>query len=446
MKRITLLLCTLLVVTACGSKPAPQGADMPVTPVAAAPEVSPSPVTPPPPAIQPTGLPSPVSSEISFINYPWITAPARVFMYDGKLLLRFSAPVDRDSVAGRLKYKVEWRSDQEATVSILGCSYTEVTAAGALDAEGRELTPDLNPVLALRFPCHGGNLWFVRLPEGKLPTGWPDSGSVVDFDPVTGEVIGSVGWLLFRFDLATGRTEKLAQLDQGVGFTKAAGRTILIVDKDGTRLIDWQNQVVRRFDVSGTLGTMVASPDSPEALLLLQGKAKEQYEAVYLNLASGAAKQIGTISWADSRPEVMWDRGTRTVQLSASWFSQGKNKPLLLNVDTGATTPNPAPGKATSPDGKWVAVQAPPAVYPAGQEGGAPLVALPDVPQVTRGSQPVWSPDSRYVLLSNGHLLEAVSWKQVANFDDHQCGPFRPGEVWTFGGLIYATYIQDCGP
>lgn len=451
---VPVLLAGVLAVGCAGGKgkpaAAPVGGAEPA-PVAAKPEPAagsgpeaaqpePAPAAPPNPVTAaPKGPPSPVSTEISSVTYPWIKAPADVSLFSGELLVRFSAPVVRQSVEKRLPeqsgVKATWRSDTELLLAVPGCSFLDFSAAGARDAEGRELTVDLNPAFKLHHPCHGGGYTFYRLGQNEAIAGWPYEAPVQDIDPERGLGVGSLGGMLFKYTFASGEVVPLVRV-QPPGIARfVTGGNLLVATPGQTRLVDVNGRVLQEWAGAGEPAALAVAADGQTALLLTM-VVREQVSAHRFDLAAGTVKDLGSVNQVWDRSTLVWPAGGREVQ--ALWDG---TVAWVLNVDTGKTAPGPRTGEFRSPDGRWVARQNPAGLFPAGSD--QPVVALAQGRPVTQ-TVPVWSPDSRYVLMSNGELVDLQARQVVKNLYYEGCGPVVPDRIWTMGQDVYLTYILNC--
>lgn len=417
---------------------APAAAQPEPAPVAPKPEPAPANPTPSPPADTPK--PSPVSSGISVVKYPWIKAPAEVSLFTGDLVIRFSGPVVRESVEKRLiteqnGAKVAWLSDTEATITVPGCSFSQLSAAGARDAEGRELTTDLNPMLKLRYPCHGGGYTFLRLGQQKPVDGWPSEAPVLDIDTERGIGIGSLGGMLFRYAFDTGKVEPLVKVNRPAMARFATDGAVLMAEPGMVRLVNLTGKVLREFAVLGSPGAMAVSPVGTEAMVFM--RTSEGLGMTYVfDLTTGTTRNLGQTHMQGDLLVAAWRSGTREV----AFMDQGKTL-AVLHVDTGERVLPELPGEATSPDGKWVARQKPAGLYAAGTAD--PVVALAEG-RPTDDTMPVWSPDSRYVLMTTGELVDLSARKVVADYYWSGCGPVFPDRIWTMGEAVYLTFSRNC--
>lgn len=366
--------------------------------------VAPQPAMPAAP--QPDSPPAPVSSMISLVKEPWLTAPAYIGAFPQEVRITFSAPVDRGSVAAKLKerlkefpYTVAWQGDQELTLNPeQGCAYLEISVAGALDARGNRLGEPENPTLNLGLPCEGSGYKVVTLPEGKPFPGFPQNGLAVDTDAASGRLLGRNGTIYFLVE--AGQVRALAHTSETYWARFLADGSVLLGDGDRLRQVSPVGKAEHSVTLSGKVLAGALSPDGKQAILMLPPPSPDATAGfIRFDLTAWTASPVMVVS----RPVTVaaaalsWPAGSDWVSVS----SRGP-APWLLNPQTGDTK----------------------------DAGSVP---------------PVYSPDSRMALFADGRVVEMTTGKEVANITPlSYCPPPQPSLVGRVGDQLVAAFSDPC--
>lgn len=384
------------------------------------------------------------------VDYPWVEAPAAISLFAQDVLIRFSGPVDRDSVEERLRtaspqVAVAWRSDTELVATFPYCSGANVTVAGALDAAGRELTPAHNPSLELRLPCHGSAYHFVRLsdPQVAIP-GWPGgSAGVLDVEPESGLLLGRLGTILFLLDPATGEAKRLSTLQDSVVAGFLPGMRVAFFAGSEARILKLDGMVARGLSLGGTLVSGVIAPGGKEALLLTAVGAPAGpgvWKAVRVDLEAGTMKTLGSGNRPVDQMLPIWVEGAREVLFLPISPHLGQTD-WSLHVDTGAVQDGTGSRSVPSPDGIWEAVGG--AVYPAGGTTGEPVLRWAE-PDEASELLPVWSANSRLLFTPTGEVVDLSAKMVVDQVEQTICGPHTPLNIWSAAPETYLAYVAPC--
>lgn len=415
---------------------------------AGAPADSPDPVVVPAPAApQSTDPPeqedpprSTVSSTVSIVDHPWITAPARISTFAKQVRLQFSAPVDRVSVETRLKERLQeyphtfdWKSDQELIlVTPQGCAHLPVGADGAKDAHGHELDAANNPVLDIHKPCHGTGYMVVSLPDGKALAGFPDGGIAVDTHPGTGRILGRNGTIYFLME--GGAVRALAHTDTPAWARFLPDGSVLLSDGSAVRLVDPDGTEKRKVELSAHVLTGALSPDGKEAVLLLRpSRANTTADVVRLNLSTWSAAPLQPVGRSVEFATLHWVPGAEMIRVmperSADW---------MLNLKTGEAE-DPLELQIYSPDGRWMVDGARRGIYATGSDAVIPLTDELTHPYA------LWAPDSQHVLLSGGQVIDIQTGQEVFSLQTlRTCADLYPRLVGSTGSGLFAAYADSC--
>jgi hypothetical protein len=375
------------------------------------------------------------------VDEPWLTAPGRVFTRSKEVRLLFSAPVDRASVEARLKetltrsaYQTAWQSDQELVVTAKGgCSYFEVSAAGAKDARGRTLEPAQNPELQWRLPCHPGFYPLVGLPDGKAYPGFPTNAWMVDTHPASGRLLGSNGTIYFMLEGGTVRPFTHTAESQWAIFT--ADGNVLLADDRTVRLVAPDGKDLQQAGLAGAVIEGILSPDGKEAVLLVNSNEQAGFQR--LDLAAWTVTEWQALGRPVAYAALNWVTGKQQVHVL--WR---EGAPSLLDLTTGEVRPVSGSPRVSSPDGRWVVDPNLGAIV--GPD--ARSVVLTDAMRATVYPYALWAPDSKHVLLPGGQVIAVETGLDLSLPESpHQCASPRPSGLGIVGADLVAQYVVDCG-
>lgn len=440
----TMLLISLISAGCAGKAAVPVDTPAPVqAPATGAPQQGPA------PAPEPTSpaADEAVSSTVSLVDEPWITAPASVSTFAKAVRLAFSGPVDRASVEARLKgaikefpYTVAWTNDQELLLNLQsGCAFFEVGANGAKDARGRALEAAKNPVLQLHMPCHGSGYSVIQLTDGKRAAGFPDNGILVDSHPATGRLLSRNGTIYFLIENGTLRPLTHTTATTWARFLPDGN--VLLSDGSAVRVVSPDGKTVSQTALPARVLTGALSADGMEAVLLLaSAEAGATAQAVRLSLNTLTVGEPVKLDRSVEMATVQWLPGTERVEVIPE-----RTQHWQLDLKTGKTQPLTGEPVAYSPDGRWVVDINRGGIFAAGDTSGAARVKVSETVGGVIHRLPLWAPDSRHVALPGGDVIDVETGKQIFSLKPlRTCAALTPILMGSTGSQLVLAYSDSC--
>ncbi|MDF2627603.1 MAG: hypothetical protein K0R39_1434 [Symbiobacteriaceae bacterium] len=439
MLRKTLLASALvltLAVTACTTKPAINTPiDVPKSPEPA-PVTAPNSTAPATPAA-PSDK-SQVSSEITVPDEPWISAPAAVTALTRQVKITFSGPVDKASVEAQLAKNStqspsgtpQWTGDREVLLTFTsGCANYKFSAAGAKDAQGKELDPTRNPVLDLHMPCHGDGSVVVTLP-GKQYVEIPIGTVIHDTDPASGWLLARNGNIFFLLSLDAKTKKPVARTETSLWGTFLPDGQILLGDGNNLRVVSQHGEVRRTIPLTNRPVNGAIAPDGKSAVVLLE------VGAIRLDLTTWEAKAINDKASFERFARLNWGKETLLI------VSDQDKAPFTINLNTGDINFPTGVPQIYSPNGQVVVDAEAGAIV--GVKGER-IFTLTAAMEARKKPYAIWAPDNKHVIFPGGQVIDITTGEQVAYFTNEfpDCKPI-PEQLSLAGGQLIAQYLVPC--